>query len=417
MMVVHMITDLPWPVLAAGATALLVLLVFTIRVARRTVTLARIRGGAALTVGVAGMGVAACGTVGALTAWGQPWPLAMATSAAIEGGAVALAADLYLRARAGHAVTRARIASWAYAVASAAANAAHPPSGASGVGALIFGAVPLLGLYLIEYQAHATRTTTARTTAAWPIRVARAAWRRAWTQAAAWLGADIDATDTAVERELAARRAAYATYQLRLTQLAHAHKPTRRAARRLRKRTRAAQSARSRAGVAADPAQALLLAQHMRELVHGPEHATGDWSNVAAAAARVYGGLILTGGADGPYTFDGHTRTTPPDTTEADTSTPSAPARTRRTTITAAPNADSRLRTDSRPAGRTDSRTDPRADVDDLVPMAMRVLADLTTADGPLTRDRMAAEIRARGQSISAARAHALWQRVRPTAA
>lgn len=409
MMVVRMITGLPWPVLAAGATVLAVLLWITARAARRTVTLARIRAGAVFAVGSAGMAAAAFGTVRSLIAWGQPLPLALATSATIEGGAIAFAADLYLRSRNGQPAGRPRAFSWAFALASAYANAAHPPSSTTGAGVVIFGLLPLLGLCLIEYQAHTTRTVRIREAAAWPIRVARAAWRRAWTQAATAIGVDVDATDTAIERELAARRAAYATYRLRLAQLAYDAKPSRRAARVLRRRTRTAQAARSRAGVAADPAQAIRLAQHMRELVHGPEHAAGDWSNVAAAASRVYGGLILTGGADGPYNLAVHARTAHADGPDADTRTPSSPVRTRRTAITAVPDADG--------LSRTDSRTDSRPDVAALVPVAERVIAALVEAGEPVTRDRMAAEIRASGQSLSAARAHALWQQVRPAAA
>lgn len=409
MMVVRMITGLPWPVLAAGATVLAVLLWVAVRAARRTVTLTRIRAGAVFAVGTAGMAAAAFGTVRSLVAWGQPLPLALATSATIEGGAIAFAADLYLRSRNGQPAGRPRAFSWAFALASAYANAAHPPSSTTGAGVVIFGLLPLLGLCLIEYQAHTTRTVRIREATAWPARVLRAAWRRVWTQAAAAIGVDVEATDTAVERELAARRAAYATYRLRLAQLAHAARPGRRAARRLRKRTRAAQAARARAGVAADPGQAVLLAQHMRELVHGPDHAAGDWSDVAAAASRVYGGLILTGGAYGAYNLAVQPRTTGPDDAAAGTRTPSTTPRTRRTAITAVPDADSRT--------RTDSRTEARPDVADLVPVAQRVIAALAAAGEPVTRDRMAAEIRASGQSLSAARAHALWQQVRPTAA
>ena len=383
MMVVRMITGLPWPVLAAGATVLAVLLWVAVRAARRTVTLTRIRAGAVFAVGTAGMAAAAFGTVRSLVAWGQPLPLALATSATIEGGAIAFAADLYLRSRNGQPAGRPRAFSWAFALASAYANAAHPPSSTPGAGVVIFGLLPLLGLCLIEYQAHTTRTVRIREATAWPARVLRAAWRRVWTQAAAAIGVDVEATDTAVERELAARR--------------------------LRKRTRAAQAARARAGVAADPGQAVLLAQHMRELVHGPDHAAGDWSDVAAAASRVYGGLILTGGAYGAYNLAVQPRTTGPDDAAAGTRTPSTTPRTRRTAITAVPDADSRT--------RTDSRTEARPDVADLVPVAQRVIAALAAAGEPVTRDRMAAEIRASGQSLSAARAHALWQQVRPTAA
>ena len=383
MMVVRMITGLPWPVLAAGATVLAVLLWVAVRAARRTVTLTRIRAGAVFAVGTAGMAAAAFGTVRSLVAWGQPLPLALATSATIEGGAIAFAADLYLRSRNGQPAGRPRAFSWAFALASAYANAAHPPSSTTGAGVVIFGLLPLLGLCLIEYQAHTTRTVRIREATAWPARVLRAAWRRVWTQAAAAIGVDVEATDTAVERELAARR--------------------------LRKRTRAAQAARARAGVAADPGQAVLLAQHMRELVHGPDHAAGDWSDVAAAASRVYGGLILTGGAYGAYNLAVQPRTTGPDDAAAGTRTPSTTPRTRRTAITAVPDADSRT--------RTDSRTEARPDVADLVPVAQRVIAALAAAGEPVTRDRMAAEIRASGQSLSAARAHALWQQVRPTAA
>ena len=413
MMVVRMITGLPWPVLAAGATVLAVLLWVAVRIALRTVTLARIRSGAAFAVGTAGMAAAAFGTIRSLIAWGQPLPLALATSATIEGGAIYFAADLYLRSRNGQPAGRPRAFSWGFALASAYANAAHPPSSTTGAGVVIFGLLPLLGLCLIEYQAHTTRTVNIREAAAWPIRVARAAWRRAWTQAATAIGVDVDATDTTIERELAARRAAYATYRLRQAQLTHDTNPTRRAARRLRRRTRTAQAARSRADVAADPAQAVRLSQHMRELVHGAEHAVGDWSNVAAAASRVYGGVILTGGADGPYNLAVQARTNPGDTADGDARTPSSPARTRRTPIIAVPDVDSQSEAD----GRTDARTDARADLADLVPLAQEVIADLTDAGEPVTRDRMAAEIRARGQSISAARANALWQQVRPTAA
>lgn len=405
MMVVRMIVGQPWPVLAAGAAVLAVLLWVAVRIGRRKVTLARVRSGAAFAVGTAGMAAAAFGTVRSLIAWGQPLPLALATSATIEGGAIYFAADLYLRSRNGRPAGRPRAFSWAFALASAYANAAHPPSSTTGAGVVIFGLLPLLGLCLIEYQAHTTRTVNLREAAAWPIRVARAAWRRAWTQAAAAIGVDVDATDTAVERELAARRAAYATYRLRQAQLEHDAKPTRRAARRLRKRTRAAQSARSRAGVAADPAQAVRLAQQMRELVHGAEHATADWSNVAAAASRVYGGVILTGGADGPYGLAVQARTAPDGDADTDPRTPSSPVRTGRTAISAVPDTDRR----PQPDGRTD--------LAELVPLAQEVIAALTEAGEPVTRDRMAAEIRARGQSISAARAHALWQQVRPTAA
>jgi len=295
----------PWPLIAAGAVAAGLLLILAVRSARRAVrsarrmTLVRVRAVAVLAVGTAGMLAAAYGTVRALYAMGQPLPLALATSAAIEGGAIAFAADLYIRARKSRPATRPRIASWAYALASAWANATHPPAHASWTGALLFGLVPLLGLYLIEYQAQAERPAVQDGTAAWPVRVARAGWRRAWTALATWLGVDVNASDTDTERELAARRAARATYRLRLAQQENAAKPSARTARRLRRRNRTAQAARERAGVATDPVQALRLATLMRELVHGPEQAAADWHDVAASASRVYGGLLLpdAGGA------------------------------------------------------------------------------------------------------------------------
>lgn len=261
----------------------------TLRGARRF-SLAHLRRSSVLAVGAAGMVAAAYGTVRALHDMGQPLPLALATSAAIEGGAIYLAADLYIRAREGKPALRPRLASWGYALASAWANATHPPTpGTSWSGALVFGLVPLLGLYLIEYQAHAERARTRQEITAWPLRVAVAAWRRAWTAVATWLGVDVNASDTDTERELAARRAARATYRLRLAQQAGNSE------RKIRRLTRASQAARERAGVASDPRQALRLAVMMRELVHGPEHAAGDWSNVTASASRVYGGLLLAG--------------------------------------------------------------------------------------------------------------------------
>ena len=289
----------PWPILALCAVAAGLLLIVAVRLGRRAVrsarrmSLVRVRAVAVLAVGTAGMLAAAYGTVRALYAMGQPLPLALATSAAIEGGAIAFAADLYIRARKSRPATRPRVASWAYALASAWANATHPPAHASWTGALLFGLVPLLGLYLIEYQAQAERPAAHDGSAAWPVRVARASWRRVWTALATWLGVDVNASDTDTERELAARRAARATYRLRLTQQANAASPSGRTARRLRRRNRTAQAARERAGVATDPVQALRLATLMRELVHGPEQAAADWHDVAASASRVYGGLLL----------------------------------------------------------------------------------------------------------------------------
>lgn len=296
---VRTVGDTPWPLIAAGAAAAGLLLIVAVWSGRRAVrsvrrmTLVRVRAVAVLAVGTAGMLAAAYGTVRALYAMGQPLPLALATSAAIEGGAIYLAADLYIRTRKQRPATRPRIASWAYALASAWANATHPPTNTSWTGALIFGLVPLLGLYLIEYQAQAERPAVKDDTAAWPVRVARASWRRAWTALATWLGVDVNASDTDTELELAARRAARATYRLRLAQQENAAKPSVRTERRLRRRSRTAQAARERAGVATDPVQALRLATLMRELVHGPEQAAADWHDVAASASRVYGGLLL----------------------------------------------------------------------------------------------------------------------------
>ena len=296
---VRTVGDAPWPLIAAGVVTAGLVLVVAVRSGRRVVrsarrmTLMQVRAVAVLAVGTAGMLTAAYGTVRALYAMGQPLPFALMTSAAIEGGAIALAADLYIRVRKGRPAARPRIASWAFALASAWANATHPPAGASWTGALLFGLVPLLGLYLIEYQAHAERPVVQDGTAGWPVRVAQATWRRAWTALATWLGVDVNASDTDTERELAARRAARATYRLRLAQQANAAKPSRRTERRLRRRNRMAQAARERAGVATDPVQALRLATLMRELVHGPEQAADDWRDVAASASRVYGGLLL----------------------------------------------------------------------------------------------------------------------------
>lgn len=271
-----------------------------LRSARRF-SLTQLRRSSVLVVGSAGLLAAAYGTVRALHAMGQPLPLALATSAAIEGGAIYLAADLYIRAREGRPALRPRLASWGYALASAWANATHPPTpDTSWTGALIFGLVPLLGLYLIEYQAHTDRARGHQEITAWPLRVAAAAWRRGWTAAATWLGVDVNASDTDTERELAARRAARATYRLRLAQQAGDSE------RKIRRLTRASQAARERAGVASDPRQALRLAVLMRELVHGPEHAAGDWSDVTASASRVYGGLLLAG-PDGIYDLSGRT--------------------------------------------------------------------------------------------------------------
>lgn len=296
---VRTVGSTPWPLIALCAAAAGLALVVAFRFGRRAVrsarrmTLVRVRAVAVLAVGTAGMLAAAYGTVRALYAMGQPLPLALATSAAIEGGAIAFAADLYIRARKSRPATRPRVASWAYALASAWANATHPPAHASWTGALLFGLVPLLGLYLIEYQAQAERPAAQDGAAAWPVRVVRATWRRAWTALATWLGVDVNASDTDTERELAARRAARATYRLRLAQQANAATASGRTARRLRRRNRTAQAARERAGVATDPVQALRLATLMRELVHGPEQAAADWHDVATSASRVYGGLLL----------------------------------------------------------------------------------------------------------------------------
>lgn len=293
--------DAPWPLIAAAVVAAGLALVVAVRAGRgavrsaRRMTLVQVRARAVLVLGTAGMLTAAYGTVRALLAMGQPLPFALTTSAAIEGGAIALAADLYIRVREKRPAGRPRIASWAFALASAWANATNPPAHASWTGALLFGLVPLLGLYMFEYQAHAERPAVKDGAAGWPVRVARATWRRAWTALATWLGVDVNATDTDTERELAARRAARATYRLRLAQLEHAAKPSGRTERRLRRRNRTAQAARERAGVATDPVQALRLATLMRELVHGPEQAAADWHDVAASASRVYGGLLLPG--------------------------------------------------------------------------------------------------------------------------
>lgn len=294
----------PWPLIAAGVVVAVFLAVVAVRAGRRAVrsarrvTLPRVRAVAVLAVGTAGMLAAAYGTVRALVAMGQPVPLALATSAAIEGGAVAFAADLYIQARKPKGDPgRPRVASWAYALASAWANATHPPAGASWTGSLIFGLVPLLGLYLIEYQAHSERSdrtgAAGRRRSSWPARFAGAAWRRGWTALATWLGVDVDATDTETERELAVRRAARATYRLRLAKHANEAAPSRRTGRLVRRWTRKTQAAQERAGVTADQVQAVRMSKLMRQLVDGPEQATGDWRDVAASASRVYGGTLL----------------------------------------------------------------------------------------------------------------------------
>lgn len=279
----------PWLAYAAACAAVLLAVWFLVWFARRVITLARVRSGTAFVVGTVGLATAAFGTVRSLHAWGQPLPLAIMTSATIEGGAIYFAADLYMRTREGRAAGWARWLSWMFAAASSYANMAHPPARTTGAGVIIFGLLPLLGLTLIEYQAFAGRIVAVVTSDAWPVRVIRAAWRRGWTQIAAACGVDVDATDTTVERELAARRAATAMYRLRRAQLAHDSNPTRRGERRLRRRARQAQAARSVAAVATDPEQAVRLAQFMRDLVHGPEQAVGDWSDIPTAAARVFG--------------------------------------------------------------------------------------------------------------------------------
>lgn len=266
----------------------------------RRFSLIHLRRYSVLIVGTGGMIVAAFGTVRALHEMGQPLPLALATSGAIEGGAIYFAADLYIRSREGRPALRPRLASWGYALASAWANASHPPlPGTSAQGSLIFGLVPLLGLYLIEYQAHTDRAHTSREVTAWPLRVADAAWRRAWTAVATALGVDVNASDTDTERELASRRAARATYRLRVAM------QTETSERKIRRLTRAVQVTWERAGVAADPRQAMRLSAMMRELVHGSDFAVGDWSDVTASASRVYGGMLLAG-PDGLLDLSGH---------------------------------------------------------------------------------------------------------------
>lgn len=279
----------PWLAYAAACAGVLLAVWVLVWFARRVITLARVRSGTAFVVGTVGLATAAFGTVRSLHAWGQPLPLAIMTSATIEGGAIYFAADLYMRTREGRAAGWARWLSWTFAAASSYANMAHPPSNTTGAGVIIFGLLPLLGLTLIEYQAFAGRIVAVVTSDAWPVRVIRAAWRRGWTQIAAACGVDVDATDTTVERELAARRAAAAMYRLRRAQLAYDADPKHRGERRLRRRARQAQAARSAAAVATDPEQAVRLAQYMRDLVHGPEQAVGDWSDIPTAAARVFG--------------------------------------------------------------------------------------------------------------------------------
>lgn len=442
-------TGLPWPVIASTLVALCVLPIL-IRLVRRLVrgaaastgtqrwsALAQMRRAAVLAGGGLGLVAAAYGTIRALTAWGQPLPLAIATSAAIEGGAITMAADLYLRARAGLSATRPRVASWLYAAASAYANTVHPPASTSTAGAAIFGLVPLLGLYLIEYQAHAEADHNDDRQAAWPLRVAGAAWRRWWTGIATWLGVDLGASDTDTERELAARRAARSTYDLRLAK-AHldAHPDSRRAARRVRRCTARSQAARERAGVATDPRQAQRMAVMMRELVHGPTHATGDWNNIAAATALLYGGPVLLDPAGGGvYDLTGRTPAAlSAPVSGALSASLSAPLSGQVSGQQAGP-ADrrtarpDRARTDKRTSRRTASRTDrvprPRpdngqddghrtgpADMAELVTLARTLMADM---DGAVNRPRLVRAIRASGQTLSADRAAELWRQVKPT--
>lgn len=70
------------------------------------------------------------------------------------------------------------------------------------------------------------------------------------------------------------------------------------------------------------------------------------------------------------------------------------------------------VRTREPDSGRTHGRTRRRAepDITDLIPLGQQVYSELHAAGEHLTRDRLAAEIRERGHSLGAARAHALWR-------
>lgn len=374
-----------------------------------------------ITVGAAGLLAASYGTIHFLSSVGEPLPVALLISAVVEGGAAALVVDLYARsATPGARVGKARVASWVFAAASCWANVTHSPA-STWSGALIFGALPLLGLYLLEYQAGADRRERTHRSdpdrASWPVRVAVATWRRAWTGVATALGVDVNASDTETELALAARRAARATYRLRLALAADREHPTRRTARRVRRATRASQAARERAGVASDPGQAVALAVQVRELVHGPDSAADDWSDVAAAASRVYGSLVVPNRPSTPGQVVGHdgARVVQP-AVHGDRTPPydgARPATLNRPYGRTTPTGTRITHPDKTPdtartARRTPNRTTP--DVSDLIPLGQDAWRRLHNSGQHVTRDRVAAAIRDAGHTVSADRAAALWR-------
>lgn len=246
-----------------------------------------------MTAGVLGLMAASYGVITFILDTGLPLPVALFGTGLLEGGVLAATADLYHKSRARGPVAKPRATAWVLATFSAWANLIHAPTGTA-AGALVFAAFPLLGTWMIEYEVTNTKTRAGgRSGGIGPARVAAAAWRRGWTAAATGLGLDVHASDSDTERELAARRAARATYRLRLAQKTREKRSGLLTDRRVQARTRAAQRARERAAVATDQSQAVRLAMLMRELVHGPEHATEDWHDIAASASRVYGAPVV----------------------------------------------------------------------------------------------------------------------------
>lgn len=413
---VEQAVSLPWPAYAAAGVlaGLAVLALLAGAVTRRT-NLER-RGEAAarwLTrlIGGSGVAVASYGVVMFLRDAGLPWLLAVLGSVLIEGSIARFALEVYRAVRHREDAAVARRYVWLAVVASAAANVTHSPAGGP-VGSALFATFPILGAAVIEFDAAVLRrrgsgsTAAAHGRASSLTRLVSAAVARLWAFVAAWLGVDVDARDTDVERVMRIRKAGRLMYALRVA----ANKDGRFAAWRARRLEARAQRARATAGIPADVDAHRAVLAHMRMLAATRAEALGEaayepWSPVPVLDCRQDAGQDQR--QDGRQDDTHAARSLRPPVSGPVTS---GDDRTGCRTTGSGPSSSRRTNGDRK------NRTRPRTntlDVSDLMEDGQAVYLDLHRAGEPLNRDRFLRAMREAGNPVSTDRATALWRELR----